>query len=476
MANTQPNPAPHPHAAHAEPAMPLLDRESRLPALAMAGSARVARILAWSLTILFGILLVFLIFMPWQQFVSGYGRVVALDPMDRVVTLEAPLAGRVQKAHILEGQSVEAGDLLFELVDNDPNLQANLRQQKADIVARRDSLKARLDSIGAQLVQQEASYLLAVAAAKQRLEAARAASITATRQYDRIKALFQDRRGLASERDYELATLERDRTDAELFRAEAELRRADADGQAAVAAVGASRSSAEADLAAANQAIVSIDVQLNQFAQQRVTAPRAGIILRLHATEGSFLRAGSPLCTLVPHAADRLVELWLDGNDLPLLTPGSGVTAFPRGEYPGKNSIRPYLPTGSQVRLQFEGWPAIQIIGWPSLARGTFGGEILSIDPTDNGKGQFRVLIGPRPDPIIRQGQTIDKVDWPDARWLRQGVRVHGWVLLNRVPLWFEIWRQINGFPPMLEPQAFSRLHTVDAPADAGSSRSTPRR
>jgi hypothetical protein len=40
---------------------------------------------------------------------------------------------------------------------------------------------------------------------------------------------------------------------------------------------------------------------------------------------------------------------------------------------------------------------------------------------------------------------------WPDKdRWLRQGARANAWVLLEQVPLWFEFWRQINGFPPLL--------------------------
>ena len=105
------------------------------------------------------------------------------------------------------------------------------------------------------------------------------------------------------------------------------------------------------------------------------------------------------------------------------------------------------LSEGSPVRLQFEGWPAIQFIGWPSVARGTFGGEVVLIDPTDDGTGRFRVLIAPRPD-VVNDGREI--VEWPGPQWLRQGVQVNGWVLLQRVPLWYEIWRQLNGFPPAL--------------------------
>jgi hypothetical protein len=101
------------------------------------------------------------------------------------------------------------------------------------------------------------------------------------------------------------------------------------------------------------------------------------------------------------------------------------------------------------VRLSFEGWPAIQSIGWPQLAVGTFGGEVLFVDATDDGKGKFRVVVAPQEDLVDRRdGNGPVKVAWPSGdRWLRQGVLANGWILLDEVPLWFELWRQINGFP-----------------------------
>jgi hypothetical protein len=102
---------------------------------------------------------------------------------------------------------------------------------------------------------------------------------------------------------------------------------------------------------------------------------------------------------------------------------------------------------GSLVRLQFEGWPAIQFMGWPSVAVGTFGGEVIAVDATDDGQGRFRIVVAP----------DAEDAAWPGTRWLRQGVRTKAWVLLRQVPLWSEIWRQLNGFPPVVadaEPQA----------------------
>jgi hypothetical protein len=104
------------------------------------------------------------------------------------------------------------------------------------------------------------------------------------------------------------------------------------------------------------------------------------------------------------------VEIWIDGNDAAIVS------------------------EGRRVRLQFEGWPAVQFTGWPSVAVGTFGGVVSFID-------HFRLVVVPDPE----------DEPWPSARFLRQGVRANGWVLLERVKLGFELWRRFNGFPPMLE-------------------------
>jgi multidrug resistance efflux pump len=418
--------------------MPMLDGRAGFSSLEMTHSPVRIRHFSRALALAFVLLLIGLVFLPWQQFVSGSGRVVAYDPQERSMTVEAPLAGRVQRAYVVEGQAVKQGETLFDLIDNDPNLLANLEQQGAAAAARHEAAEQRLVSLDAQLGQIERALPLAIEAAKTRLDAAGFAATTAQQQLARIKALYDDARGLASQRDFELALLERDRAAAELARAKADLGRAELDARAALNSATAARESARADRAAAEQALVSIDIQINQTQMQRVVAPRDGIVFRVQATEGTFLKAGSPLCIVIPETANRMVELWLRGNDMPLVqaqeTDADG------------NVVRP----GSPVRLQFEGWPAIQFVGWPSVAIGTFGGEVVLVDPTDDGRGRFRVLVAEKPSVIEEVDGDVRVISWPGARWLRQGVRANGWVLLQRVPLWFEVWRQLNGFPPTL--------------------------
>lgn len=431
--------SPEVHRPEPNDPMPLLDHRAGFTAFEMTPSSRRLRRFSRGLFALFALLSIGLFLLPWQQFVRGSGRVVAYDPFERAVTVEAPLGGRVQRSFVVEGQVVREGEVLFELVDNDPNLLANLRQQRLAAVARRDAAVERVASLGAQLTELDRTLPLAIEAAQTRLDAARFAAVTAQQQFERIQSLYRDSRGLASQRDFELALLERDRTAADLTRAEAELKRAEVDIRASIQSGTAGRESARADLAAAEQALVSLDIQINQTQMQRVTAPRDGIVFRVQATEGTFLRAGLPLCTLIPQTANRMVELWVDGNDMPLVR---------AREVDDAGNVL----AGSPVRLQFEGWPAIQFVGWPSAAIGTFGGEVVLIDPTDNGKGKFRVLVAQKPDVLQEVDGDTRTIDWPGDRWLRQGVRANGWVLLQRVPLWYEVWRQMNGFPPALSP------------------------
>jgi hypothetical protein len=142
---------------------------------------------------------------------------------------------------------------------------------------------------------------------------------------------------------------------------------------------------------------------------------------------GQYVKEGDELCTIVPLTNDRVVELLIDGNDAPLVLAYAEQT----GSFP-------------HVRLQFEGWPAVQFSGWPELAVGTFGGKIRQIDSASGSTGKFRILV--EPDAQLA-GDT-----WPDQQMLRQGNQAIGWVFLNRVPLGYEVWRRLNGFPPVLAP------------------------
>lgn len=405
----------------------------QLPAINLTGSNRLPYLFCRLLIIGFFLVAILLFFAPWRQFVSGSGRVTAYDPLERPINVEALVPGRIKSLHVAEGQQVKSGDLLAEIQDNDPNLLDNLRSQRNMVLERVNLTRTRVEALEDQLTRQKMAKDPALEAARQRINATRIASETAVLDHTRMTALIA--KGLVSRRDHEQAILRKDSTAADFLSAEAALQQTGNQFDVMIASIMASRDSAKGDIAKAQEELTAIEIRLSQNQRQIVTAPRDGTVLKVPATEGAYLSQGEVICVIVPETESRFVEIWVDGNDMPLIKP--------------RHKEGDKVIAGSPVRLAFEGWPAVQIIGWPQLAQGTFPGEVVFIDATDDGSGRFRMVVGPAEEFVDRgDGKGPVKVGWPTGdRWLRQGVRAEAWALLDEVPLWFELWRQINGFP-----------------------------
>lgn len=213
-----------------------------------------------------------------------------------------------------------------------------------------------------------------------------AQSALATAQIDERRSRELFEAGLSARRDYELAQIK-------------------------IAEMQGSVAAAQANL---NRA----DVNIARQSVQIVRAPRDGFIQSLNAGDAAtYIKAGDVLATFVPDNAERVIEIFIDGRDVALVKPGD------------------------QTRIQFEGWPAVQFTGWPSTAIGTFGGTVISVDQSAQTNGRFRVLIAE---------DTAQQYRWPEERYVRFGAAVQAWVLLETVPVGYEIWRQLNNFPPVL--------------------------
>jgi len=401
---------------------------------------RMARMVARGLLLLLVLCAIALLVAPWQQNITGHGRVIAYAPLDRQQTVQSPIAGRIIHWAVQEGSRVDAGDLLVELADNDPELMTRLREQRDAIEVRiraaQSQIRAYESRVDALRSSRTASVEAAgsrvrmvkerIRAAEQSLSAAQVARETSRLQLERQRTLHAN--GLTATRAVELAQLEyaKTSTDVESARASLEAARSElaalgsdrqriqTDADALVNDGLARHESAKAELAKERIELARLDSLLARQSTQRIHAPRAGTLLRVMAQQGAeFVKVGDPLAVLVPDTDAIAVELRVAGRDAPLISPGR------------------------HVRLQFEGWPAIQFAGWPSVAVGTFGGTVAFVDAADDGLGAFRLVVVPD------QGES-----WPEGRFLRQGVRANGWILLDKVRLGFELWRQFNGFPP----------------------------
>ncbi len=208
----------------------------------------------------------------------------------------------------------------------------------------------------------------------------------------------------------------------ELLNARLELTSIQADFREKLAKAQSDRSSAVSYLAEAGGEVAKLKNKISSVDVRRglyvVRAPQDGYVVRsFKAGIGETIKEGESIATLQPAKPALAVELYVRAMDVPL------------------------IQEGRQVRLQFDGWPAIQFSGWPNVAVGTFGGEVVVIDAVSSVNGKYRLLVRPH----AKRGDQ----PWPAQ--LRVGSGVYGWVMLDNVPVWYEIWRQLNGFPPSLQ-------------------------
>jgi len=443
-------------------AMPVFSSSTGLSTLKKTRTPAVSRWIGLMLMVWFLLMPVGLVFVPWQQTVRARGQMVAFAPTQRKQSITSRVSGRVGKWRVVEGSRVKAGEVLVDIDDNDPELATRLDAQKKFLVSRRQAAEEEVSEQAKAVEAQNRALDAAVRAARANREAsamlvdvakqARAntdfSAVFEQRRYQMYEKLFLDKQfgGLESALNRDEAQMRADRAGTEVKRADAEIKRteaslinseslvlqAEATGLSTLATTRRDLRRAEQNLFSVERDLQEIDNRIERFKARYVTAPCDGIVFRISANVaegGQFVKEGEDLAVLVPDTNDRVVELLIDGVDAPL------IAAFmqERGE-------------GPHVRLQFEGWPAIQFAGWPSVATGTFGGKVRQIDATDDGNGRFRVLVEPE--------ELVEADRWPDAQFLRQGNQAVGWVFLNKVSLGYELWRNLNGFPPVVAPKS----------------------
>ena len=409
-------------------------------------SSRFARRLANLLLAGLAVSVLCMTFLPWQQTSRGSGEVVAFVPQERQQTVQATAKGVVARIAdgLVEGKRVSKGEFLLEIQPfaGDMVEQLNVQLQQLENKKRtvEDKVKNYEDYVQGFVEAGEFTVLAAeemVAAAQAKYESKQkqvsayvAKELQARLNYDRQKSLFKS--GLKPKKEIEklkkewdvtqadLESVDRDVTAAEkeLMAKQNQLKEKQRLAQTKIDKAKADLKQVEGELATVGKEISDVEIKLHEMDRLTINAPRDGTVFRLNVNEqGVAVKEGDALMVIVPETTQKAVELFVVGNDMPL------------------------VQVGQEVRLQFEGWPAVQFAGWPSVAVGTFSGKVATVDATDNGKGEFRILVTPNED---------EEQEWPSDRYLRQGVRANGWVMLRQVSLGYEIWRQLNGFPVII--------------------------
>lgn len=420
-----------------------------LPAIRLVRSSRYALLASRLLGLLIVATVVGLLLLPWQQNIRGDGKIIEFSPFARPLEVQAIIDGRVDRWEegIIENAHVKAGQPVLHILDVDPaygaRLEGTLRLAQEQVVQSKNIVDVMEESVrtaGKYQKQMLSSADQAILSAKLDVDAKAQYILAAQAEYsfkklvrDADEALYKNgqitsgleyqkaiNEFLSAEAKLQTAKLELDSAKAKLRDAEIKKEAVQQDTDGKIQETQAKLQKEMTSLQTYEKEILYSQRALETYRQgQTVKAPRDGRILKLFRNQGfDFVKKGDPLFILVPEQEQRAVELYIDGNDLPL------------------------IEEGNPVRLQFEGYPAVQFTpGWPEAAMGTFGGRVSIIDATDDNAGRFRIVVLPDPEDL----------PWPSGRFTRPGVRTNGWVLLNRVTLGYELWRQLNGFPPIIK-------------------------
>jgi multidrug resistance efflux pump len=392
--------------------------------------------------------LVFILFVPWTQNINTSGIVTTQFQEQRPQQINSIIPGKIIKWWVKEGDFVQKGDTIVELADTkddylDPRLIERTNDQLVAKKQKVDFYDSKINNIKGQLVAIEEGFKLKEAAIRNKIQqlerkilidsaelsAARIDLEVGTNQYNRAGKMLND--GIISLVDYERRTQSFNKAKAGFQEKQQKFLNTKQDVLIARIELNTLKQDIndklfklKGDIANSNTekstVIAEVAKNENELSNYRIRggqkwllAPQTGQIIKAKkAGINEIVKEGEMIVEIVPNSFKYAVELFVKPMDLALIN------------------------KGQDVRLQFDGYPAIVFSGWPNSSYGTFAGKISAIETNRNENGQFRVLIIP---------DMTDK-NWPSN--LKIGTGAQGFALLNDVPIWYELWRQLNGFPP----------------------------
>lgn len=391
---------------------------------------------------------IILLFLPWTQNIRTHGKVTTLKPGQRPQTINSVIAGKIEKWYVQEGDFVREGDtiaFLSEIKDTyfDTNLLSRTQDQLDFKSSTVESYKNKVRALSSQIEALRGLRRLKIQQGKNKLlqaklkaendsinfQAAKGNYQASLEQFKRMDSLYTE--GLKSLTELENRRVKEQK--ARAYKVETQNKWLTSQNEIINTRVELSNINMkfESDIAKVNSEIYStlsnqfdsegtVTKLMNQYTNYSfrnslyyILAPQDGYVATsIYNGIGETIKEGDPIVRIMPTQYQLAVELFVDPIDLPLLT------------------------IGQEVRIQFDGWPAVVFSGWPNTSYGTYGGKVYAMDMFISENGKFRILVEP---------DTTD-ISWPDA--LRYGGGTNNMVLLNDVPIWYELWRNINGFPP----------------------------
>lgn len=422
-------------------------REKNLKALNTVESRITSKVLRRLLTAFFSFAFI-MMFVPWTQNIRSGGSVTTVRPDQRPQTIHSIIAGRIEKWYVQEGDFVQKGDTILnisEIKDEyfDPQLLARTQEQLKSKEMSVNSYMEKVKALDNQIDAMASTGKLKLEQVKNKLKQANLkvqsdsikfqAALTnykiAEEQYSRMQKLYED--GLKSLTDLENRELTLQKREAEriaaendllttkneLINAAVEINSIQAKYRDDISKAESEKYTALSSMYDAEAVVTKLQNQYMNYSVRTgmyfIKAPQSGYVTKaIQSGLGETIKEGEPIVSIMPSQYDLAVSLYVRPIDLPL------------------------VQKGQHVRIQFDGWPAIVFSGWPNTSYGTFGGIVFAIDNFISDNGKYRVLVAPDPNDH----------DWPKA--IRVGAGTKNFMLMKDVPIWYELWRQINGFPP----------------------------
>ena len=394
-----------------------------------------------------GIILLIILFLPWTQNIRSHAKVTALRPEQRPQTIHSVIAGRIEKWNVQEGQFVKKGDTILFISETkeeylDPNLVANTEQQLKSkefavksymekVIANDNQIDAMINARKLKFEQAENKLIqanLKVQSDSIELVATQLNYKIAKEQLTRMEELHKE--GLKSLTDLETRKLKLQETQAkviaqenkyitsknEVLNSKIELQSINADYRDKIAKSESEKYSTLSNMYDAEATVSKLQNQFINYSirsgMYHILAPQDGYITKaIQSGIGETIKEGSPIISIMPSEYELAIEMYVNPMDVPL------------------------LENGQEVQIQFDGWPSVVFSGWPGISYGTYGGKIVAIDNFISENGKYRVLVA----------RDKNEPEWPKE--IRLGAGASSKTLLKNVPVWYELWRQINGFP-----------------------------
>ena len=396
----------------------------------------------WVISVAILLFFIAVLFLPWRQTVEGEGQLIAYDANERVHTISATINGFIDHYYTGEDQHVLKGDKLFTMTDLDKEYTKRVYSMKESLDIQYTNTEKEIEALKKNKTSTEEQKKIRTTLYEKHY----------TQAGEQVKSLQLKRKAQFNRYTIELNNFKRIE---QLYRAKIESKRRFEKAQNSYIAQKAQLEKIDIDISVQKRRLSIIEQEKMQFMEEinntlrtidntilasqtrlnglkreqerqltdiaryetaAVLAQRDGTVMRiLKNDKNTYVKKGEDVLQFSPDVSTRTVLLKVSDFNMPL------------------------IKEGLSVRIRFYGWPVLNIPGWPMIRFGTFGGIIKKVDPISHEKGYYYAYVVEDP-----------KEPWPSQKELRVGTGATVWVALSNVPIWYQLWRLMNAFPPKM--------------------------